>query len=391
MVVAYMNSLSSSKIKQKVEDLYDIADLPAYYRPKVGDSPYDDDWTLVCSERKYQLIMRQRGRDRVFTASKDLDECLYEMFKHLCGVVALEFAEANPSETELRWEIRCRLLQETLTKLNPDWGIRFKRSTEVFLSNHPLDEDRREKNERDRNPGNVSPVKNVVDTGTSTTLRDIYTPIDDKSELCLIKAQELLASDSLLKGLGQFSHTCPIPVSANVIRNFARADYLMNSKLMRDDPENQKNGDQYFQQILDGAVSQYEQNKYSSREAEKRLQPTYGKNEELKAYLKQIINKAYERNDVRQLLSAMYTDPDLKGVERHLDTNYPDIIFTCISSYIRAGYLGGTESWSVCQHLFHSLESGGIPTGWIGPLPENGGVAEDCLQIIHFGRNINQK
>ena len=140
--------LSLSDIKEKVETLYERANVPLHYRPKVNDTPFDDDWTLVCAEGKYQLIMRQKNQNRIFTSSEDLDKCLFVMFKHIIGVVALEYAEENPSETELRWEIRCRILQETLTKLDPEWGILLGRTTEVFIGEHPLDQDTRERDER---------------------------------------------------------------------------------------------------------------------------------------------------------------------------------------------------------------------------------------------------
>ena len=144
----YMNQQTLSEIRDRVEKLYHLAEIPPYYRPKVSNTAYDNDWTLVCTDDNYQLIMRQNSQDKVFTSSEELDECLFVMFKHIVGVMALEHAEKNPSETELRWEIRCRVLQDTLTKLNPEWGIRNKRSTEVFMGEHPLHQDARERDER---------------------------------------------------------------------------------------------------------------------------------------------------------------------------------------------------------------------------------------------------
>ena len=219
-------------------------------------------------------------------------------------------------------------------------------------------------------------------------LKDIYHPIDKDSELYLNNAQELLDSPSFLSGLGKFNHQCPIPDIYNVIADFERADYLMNSQLMWGGSYQTESGDQFFHQILTGAVSIDGTEKYSSEESLRRLEPTYVDSNELDNYLTEVVERAYERNGIRNSLFSLFEKPDSEGIQKHLDTNYPSIVFMCVTNYIRAGYFGGTDIWPVGEHLFNSLATGGVPTGWVGALPENGGNAKDCLQIIHFGPKI---
>ena len=221
-------------------------------------------------------------------------------------------------------------------------------------------------------------------------LRDFYKPIDEASEVALEKAQELLDSDHLLIGLGKNRNQQPVPSSANVITDFERADYLMTSQEMWDDPTQTENGDQFFSEILREAVSSTGQPKYPRDEARRRSKPLRVNYDDLDIYMKQVIEQAYIKYDVRELLYTLFDNPNIDGIKRHLDVNYPSIIYTCIGSYIRAGFYGGTSSWPFCERLYNTLVNGGVPTGWIGPTLKDGGKPDDCLQMIHFGPKLPQ-
>lgn len=52
---------------------------------------------------------------------------------------------------------------------------------------------------------------------------------------------------------------------------------------------------------------------------------------------------------------------------------------------ILGSYLGGLEKWPIANHLLSCFESGGLPCGWIGPGFKDGGVPQECMQVLHFG------
>ena len=214
-------------------------------------------------------------------------------------------------------------------------------------------------------------------------IKEFYKAIDEDSEMSLIRAQELLDSDQLLTGLGKYYSKCTIPESVNVVTEFERADYLMNSREM---PFNPTEGEQYFSDILTGAVSGNGYSRYPRAEGQQRkfaARPNNSNN--LDEYIRGIIEESYERNGVRDALFDHFNNVNPEGINRHLDTHYPSIIYMIITACVRAGYYGGMDTWPISKQLSNSLEIGGVPTGWVGALPDLGGQPELCVQIIHFG------
>ena len=217
-------------------------------------------------------------------------------------------------------------------------------------------------------------------------LRDIYDPIDTECEQCIQYAQTVLDSDIFLAGLGKFSSKTVISQSTNVITDFERADYLMDSREMMSDPIQREGGDQFFSDVLQGAFNYPSLDKYSLEEQNKRTEKRGDSYRLLGEYIKQKVFEAYEKNDVRDLLAQKFSNPTAEGIERHLDNHYPGVIYTCTANWINAAYFGGKDDFPLCAELMDSLAIGGVPTGWIGPQPKNGGKGKDCLQIIHFGQ-----
>jgi len=114
------------EIRNKVEQMYDAGNFPPHYRPKVDSTPIADDWTIVCNDDDYRVVMRDGRRTRVFTTANNLDDCLYAILKYIAEVMAVESAQANPSETETESEMSKRIQLEILTSINPEWATRLK-------------------------------------------------------------------------------------------------------------------------------------------------------------------------------------------------------------------------------------------------------------------------
>ncbi len=57
-----------------------------------------------------------------------------------------------------------------------------------------------------------------------------------------------------------------------------------------------------------------------------------------------------------------------------------------VDSILSAGWFGGISCHPVAERMLECLETGGLPCGWIGTRPREGGNARDCMQMVHFGR-----
>ena len=60
-----------------------------------------------------------------------------------------------------------------------------------------------------------------------------------------------------------------------------------------------------------------------------------------------------------------------------------------VDSIISAGWFGGLSYHSVAERMLECLETGGLPCGWIGDYPWEGGDARECMQMVHFGRQLD--
>lgn len=57
-----------------------------------------------------------------------------------------------------------------------------------------------------------------------------------------------------------------------------------------------------------------------------------------------------------------------------------------VDRILSAGWFGGISCHPVAERMLECLEAGGLPCGWIGTPPWEGGDARDCMQMVHFGR-----
>jgi hypothetical protein len=67
-----------------------------------------------------------------------------------------------------------------------------------------------------------------------------------------------------------------------------------------------------------------------------------------------------------------------------------DVLQNEIQAYVQlmlAGvYFGSSLSQSpLFYRMYEAFKTGGIPCGWVGSLPEDGGDPKTCLQLLHFG------
>lgn len=216
-------------------------------------------------------------------------------------------------------------------------------------------------------------------------ITDIYKPIDSDSQSSLNRIQDLLDSNFFLAGLGRNSPDYPISNKPSVITDFERCIYLMSSQLMHDNYD--EDGEQYFPEVLKSATWMTGMDQYDHEQARRRkkLMESDEQMDRLDEYLRSVIQDAYNQHGVREFLATNLANVKNHNLDLYLDNLFPDAMYTCFDGFVRAAYFGGLQTWPVSNHLFECYMIGGLPTGWIGKVPLKGGIAENCLQIIHFG------
>jgi len=60
-----------------------------------------------------------------------------------------------------------------------------------------------------------------------------------------------------------------------------------------------------------------------------------------------------------------------------------------VDRILSAGWFGGIACHPVAERMLECLETGGLPCGWIGTRPREGGNARECMQMVHFGRQVD--
>jgi len=220
-------------------------------------------------------------------------------------------------------------------------------------------------------------------------ITDIFTPIDEDCDRSLKDIQSLLDSESFLAGLGNHCHKHTIPNYFKVITDFDRSQYLLLSQEMWDTPTSDR-VDQYFTEILDDAVSFTGNSLYDRNEA-KRRKSFFRNRDKIKQQgivVSEKIEDSYKQNNISEFLLNEFSTKKKEHLNEFINSHLKNFTSSCFHVFIRGAYFGGLQNWPVAEHLFQSYLVGGFPTGWVGPLPKNGGKSRECMQLLHFGSHI---
>ncbi len=214
-------------------------------------------------------------------------------------------------------------------------------------------------------------------------LKTIFESIDEPSALAIEKAQALVESDALLAGLGQNCADYAVPANFSVIQDLKRSVYLLTSQEMWEDDSK----DQYFADIRTEAVNIYKD--FDKQEQRRRSKCVRGKTGDLTNYLNPIFEGIISKHGIVEYLhehnSGSY---DLQETASVMEQIYVDVLSIFILDIVKAGFFGGLDKWPSAQYYYECLLTGGYPTGWIGEPPESGGIAADCVQLLHYGPQV---
>ncbi|RZM69423.1 hypothetical protein C3B51_23505 [Pseudoalteromonas rubra] len=76
------------------------------------------------------------------------------------------------------------------------------------------------------------------------------------------------------------------------------------------------------------------------------------------------------------------TSTNVEYIFHHL---IPDIVDEHFVIIVDAVIFGGLDNSPICKRLLDCYRLGGMPGGWVGSLPEDGGTPEQCMELYHLG------
>ena len=225
-------------------------------------------------------------------------------------------------------------------------------------------------------------------------LIDIFSPTDTKVKEDIKRIDNLIHGDIFLKGIGINSLELEKPVTFPVIDNYLKAAEMLLSESMYSMPEpwayqcfmevwEEEDG-----RIMHGSelsrVEGIEINKYLEQ---KQQDYGYFTND-----MFELIKGKYVQHDVKEfLLGTNASKEDIEDwiaedLEYVICDSFPNEIEGFISGLIKTSFYIGLEESPFYTRVLEAFETGGIPAGWVGATPENGGgTPKNCLQLLHYG------
>lgn len=89
-----------------------------------------------------------------------------------------------------------------------------------------------------------------------------------------------------------------------------------------------------------------------------------------------------KEHDLAMQKQFSLTEANVEYIFYHL---IPDIIHAHFVQIVDAAIFGGLEHSPIAQRLLDCYRLGGMPGGWVGPTPEDGGDALQCMELYHLG------
>jgi hypothetical protein len=200
----------------------------------------------------------------------------------------------------------------------------------------------------------------------------------------LLHINSLISSDIFLKGLGKDAKTIVISTEFPIICDIVYAQKIMTSQDIWDMPEPWPY--QYFPGVIEDGI---EHSKHATYEQRVELRKIISKNSDLFGqFLWEVIQEKYRKHNINEYLAATVKSKkyEYEFLEFIVNNSFKNDIHGYISYLIDAAYYGGISASPIFQRVYTAFMTGGIPCGWVGPLPENGGDPKLCMQLLHFGR-----
>jgi hypothetical protein len=226
-------------------------------------------------------------------------------------------------------------------------------------------------------------------------LIDIFEPQKPEVQRDIVRIDQIIQSDLFLQGLGVFAKELKIPRGFPIVDNYLKAAEMLLSESIYSTPEPWPY--QCFMEVWEEEDGRIQfSSSMSSDEGiridnyiEERRQKYDG---DFTADMFEHMQFSYKKHRIKEFL--LQTHPSLEGIEGWIMedpeyiicNNFKNEIEGFIWRLIKTSFYIGLNNSSFYARIIEIFETGGIPAGWVGPTPENGGGKPvDCLQLLHYG------
>jgi len=219
---------------------------------------------------------------------------------------------------------------------------------------------------------------------------DYFRTDDPVTRVDMERIGALIYGDMFLKGLGVHAKHMVAPPGFSIVTDIVQVDEYISPKVLWDLPEPRP----YCE--LHGVIE----------EEAGRLQFTTGipdeRREEIDRTMEiegsrfgdqlfDLILLKYRQNDIENHLFSFgngeqFEEKFFKHVALDLLQNS---IYGSIRNLIDAAYFGGLEASPIFERIIQGFETGGMPCGWLGPQPRDGGDPIAAVALLHFGNRVD--
>ncbi len=224
-------------------------------------------------------------------------------------------------------------------------------------------------------------------------LIDILLPQEENCKKDISRIDALIHSEMFLKGFGESAHLLQKPQDYPIVDNYLKAAEMLLSESIYDLPKPWPY--QCFMEVWeeeDGRIkydsSLSNENRIKLRDYIEDKKKQYG---DFNGDLFKLIKNQYDRHEIKDFLLNQITPiNDIEvGIsdnpEHVICNNFPNEIEGFINGLINTSFYIGLKESPFYIRILEAFETGGLPAGWKGPTPVNGGKPIDCLQLLHYG------
>ena len=197
----------------------------------------------------------------------------------------------------------------------------------------------------------------------------------------LQKLDNLVSGDTFLKTLGGPYGADLAATGFPIVNDIFLAHDMMTSQEMWDLPEPWPY--QYFVGIVEDEAGRVKFRTGLNKEKYSTLrQSLSGRTDQLSLKLFEHLNAIYDKYGVKKFAERF---SDTTKAEYILLDSFQNEVFAYLHYMIQGALFAGLDNSPVFQRMYEAFLTGGIPCGWVGPLPEDGGEAVECMQLFHLG------
>ncbi|KKD57840.1 hypothetical protein RN22_24240 [Grimontia sp. AD028] len=217
-------------------------------------------------------------------------------------------------------------------------------------------------------------------------ISDLFPFNDGLKNNDLDKIDDLVCSNGFLGGLGVCAKEKHLTLDFPHLHDVSKSYEMMTSQEIWDLPEPLPY--QYFPGILEDEAGRLQYETGLNNTERENIAKVYRAGvDRLGLYLFDKIDGAYTRHNIEVFLSDVTCEHSHeKGLDWIIKNGIRNEIEGYFEYIVKGICYGGLYKSPIFSRVYEAFLTGGIPCGWVGPTPEDGGEPVNSIQLLHFGQ-----